>query len=82
MISQLKHLKQNHEALSPNPEWVEKSRAMIMNQIQNSTGGSPEPASFSTSIETFFNLFVSERAYYAVRKIGRASCRERVSSPV
>jgi len=67
IISQLKQLKKNHEALSPNPEWVKRSRQQLMSQIQNSIGAEPEASSFSSSVETFMKLFVSQKAYYAIR---------------
>ena len=67
IISQLKQLKRNHEALSPNPEWMKRSRQQLMSQIQNSMGADPESSSFSSSMETFMKLFVSQKVYYGIR---------------
>lgn len=67
IISQLKELKRSHQNLSPNPEWMKKSRERLMSQIQNSTGAAPATASFSSSLETFLKLFVSPKAYYIIR---------------
>ena len=67
VIAQLKQLKKTHEGMNPNPEWVARSREQLMSQIQNSMGSHPEQASFSYSLETFLNLFISQKAYYSLR---------------
>jgi hypothetical protein len=67
IIAQLKQLKQTHEGMNPNPEWVVRSREKLMAQIQNSMGANPEHASFSSAFETFLKLFISQKSYYYLR---------------